>query len=335
VSSPGVVRTTFEASAKPTKPGWRLRGIGSYGLRALLGIVILGFVLSRLNRHQLWHLIGRERPAYFLAAALIYLIGQMVAAARWQLLAGLVGIVARYTDCLLYFFIGAFTNLFIPGLVGGDATRAIYLGRRYHEMGKAVASVLADRLIGLLALVWVATVAVATLGRGLLPAAVTSPVLIVGAASVVGYLLLPALHAIVRHMPARIRATSAMVQPYLHGRLAMLPAIGLAAVLHLLQVTAQYVLALGLSLPLPFRLFLLCVPLTNVLASMPITVGGLGVREGLYVVLFGMLGASKADAAANGLLWFAVVTVVGICESLAFVLAPTTLGQEGAKFTSL
>ncbi|HLH76088.1 MAG TPA: lysylphosphatidylglycerol synthase transmembrane domain-containing protein [Candidatus Binataceae bacterium] len=331
--SPTAVRSTIESPTTPT-PG-RLRGIGSYAIRALLGIAILSFVLSRLNRHLLWQLISREKPSYFLAAGLIYLLGQMVAAARWQLLASLVGILARYSDCLLYFFIGAFTNLFIPGLVGGDATRAIYLGRRYHALGRAIASVLADRLIGLLALVWVATVAVATLGRGVLPTAVTTPVLIVGTASVVSYLLLPAIHAITRYLPARVRATSAILEPYLRGRLAMVPAIALASVLHLLQVIAQYVLALGLGLTLPFRLFLLCVPLTNVLASMPITIGGLGVREGLYVVLFGILGAGKADAAANGLLWFAVVTVVGICESLAFVLAPTPLQQESSKLASL
>lgn len=329
------VQPTLAPPAAPAKSRAGLRGIASYAIRALLGIAILGFVLSRLNRHLLWQLISRERPAYFLAAALIYLLGQMVGATRWKLLASLVGIFASYSEFVTYYFIGAFTNLFVPGLIGGDASRAIYLGRRHHELGKAVASVLADRLIGLLALVWVATTAVALVGRGRLPASLTTPVLVLGAISVAGYLLLPVVHTITRYLPARVRATVAILEPYLRGRLAMVPAIALSSVLHLLQVTAQYVLALGLGLSLPFRLFLLCVPLTNTLASMPVTVGGLGVREGLYVVLFGMLGVGKADAAANGLLWFGVVTVVGICESLAFVLAPNPLSKPRSKFTCL
>ena len=101
-------------------------------LKALLGIVILSFVLSRVNLRELLHLLGRERPAYFLAATAIYVAGQMIATYRWQLLARMIGIAAGYLELLLYFFIGAFTNLFVPGLVGGDAARAVYLGRRHH-----------------------------------------------------------------------------------------------------------------------------------------------------------------------------------------------------------
>ncbi len=94
------------------------RAIGSYVLRAVLGIGILSLVLSRLNFRQLLDLLTRERPAYFLAATLIYVGGQMVAACRWRLLARMVGIGGRYLEYLLYFFIGAFTNLFVPGAGG-------------------------------------------------------------------------------------------------------------------------------------------------------------------------------------------------------------------------
>ena len=167
------------------------RAIGSYVLRAVLGIGILSLVLSRLNFRQFLDLLTRERPAYFLAATLIYVSGQMVAACRWRLLARMVGIGGRYLEYLLYFFIGAFTNLFVPGLVGGDAARALYLGRRHHEIGKAVASVIADRGFGLLVLIWLSAVTVAVLGRSIFPRAVTTPIFVIGAITAVGYILMP------------------------------------------------------------------------------------------------------------------------------------------------
>jgi glycosyltransferase 2 family protein len=315
-------RPTAGEAAAPPRRGRAIRG---YALRAVLGIGILSFVLSRLNLRQLLHLLSRERPAYFFAATAIYVLGQTVATRRWQFLARKIGIAAGYLECLLYFFIGAFTNLFIPGLVGGDAARALYLGRRHREIGKAVASVIADRAFGLLALVWLTALCVALLGRSVFPSSITAPIFLIGAATLAGYLLMPAIIGLQRRMPRRIAATIAVLSPYLEGRLALLPAILLSLVVHLLQVAAQYVLGLGLGLSVPAWLFLLCVPTTNTLASVPITFNGLGVREGIYVVLFGMAKVGKADSAALGLLWFGITTFAGLCASAAFFMAPTPI----------
>ena len=304
------------------------RAIGSYVLRAALGIGILSVVLSRINLRQLLHLLTRERPAYFIAATLIYVAGQMIGACRWTILVRMIGIAAGYAELLLYYFIGAFTNLFVPGLVGGDAARALYLGRRHHEIGKAVASVVADRGLGLMVLLWLSAVTVALLGRGVFPRSVTTPVFLIGAITALGYLLMPAVASIKRFMPRRIAATIVLLSPYLEGRVALIPTLALSLILHLLQVTAQYVLGLGLGLTIPFRLFLLCVPTTNTLASVPLTFNGLGLREGIYVVLFGMAGVAKADAAALGLLWFAITTFAGLCASAAFIAAPTPIERQ-------
>lgn len=162
--------TSITPVSAPGLPARKRRAIGSYVLRAALGIGILSLVLSRLNFHQFLDLLVRERLAYFLAATVIYVGGQMIAACRWRLLARMLGIGGSYLEYLLYFFIGAFTNLFVPGLIGGDAARALYLGRRHHEIGKAVASVIADRGFGLMVLIWLAAVTVALLGRGIFPA---------------------------------------------------------------------------------------------------------------------------------------------------------------------
>lgn len=311
-----------------TLPSRPRRAIGSYALRAALGIGILSLVLSRLNFHQLLDLLTRERPLYFLAATLIYVGGQMVAAFRWRLLARMLGIGGRYLEYLLYFFIGAFTNLFVPGLVGGDAARALYLGRRHHELGKAVASVVADRGFGLLVLIWFSAVTVALLGRGIFPSSVTTPIFVIGIVTAVGYILMPAVGAVRKILPRRLAATVEMLLPYLNGRIALIPALALSLFLHFIQVAAQYVLGLGLGLKIPLWMFLLCVPTTNTLASVPLTFNGLGLREGIYVVLFGMAGIGKPDAAALGLLWFATTTFAGLCASAAFIAAPTPVERQ-------
>jgi len=77
---------------------------------------------------------------------------------RWQLLAAILKVHGRYPEFLAYTFLGMFTNLFVPGLLAGDAARSVYLGRRRAD-GEQFASVVADRVVGLIGLFWLAAFA--------------------------------------------------------------------------------------------------------------------------------------------------------------------------------
>jgi uncharacterized membrane protein YbhN (UPF0104 family) len=214
-----------------------------------------------------------------------------------------------------------FTNVFVPGLIGGDALRAVYLGRRHQRLGEAIASVGADRIVGLLGLFWM-TAAAAALSVSL-PRSVTLPTIAVGVISLVGFAALPLIGKLAARLPARIANTTATIAPYLNRPLAMMPAIGLSVALQLSLATCQWILARGLGLSAPLTLFLLCVPIANVFASLPVTLNGLGVRETAYLMLFGMAGMAKADAIALGLLWFAATALGNLTGVVAFVLTET------------
>jgi uncharacterized membrane protein YbhN (UPF0104 family) len=112
------------------------------------------------------------------------------------------------------------------------------------------------------------------------------------------------------------------VAPFLHRPAATLPAVALSLILQVSLAVCQFVLARGLGLSFPLTLFLLCVPITNVVASLPVTLNGLGVRESAYLLLFGMAGMPKDDAIALGLLWFATTMAGGLTGAIAFATVP-------------
>ena len=215
-----------------------------------------------------------------------------------------------------------FTNVFVPGLVGGDALRAVYLGRRHQRLADAIASVAADRIVGLIGLFWMAAIAAAALSVKL-PRTVTLPTIAVGVISLAGFVALPLIGKLAARMPARIASVAATIAPYLNRPLAMMPAIGLSIALQLGLAICQWILARGLGLSAPLTLFVLCVPIANVFASLPVTLNGLGVRETAYLMLFGMAGMAKADAIALGLLWFAATVLGNLTGVVAFVMTET------------
>jgi glycosyltransferase 2 family protein len=293
-----------------------------FAIRAAAGVGLIAFLIRKAGGRTIVSLLMRERPAYFAAAIVLYVAGQAMSAYRWQLLAAIVGLRGKFRRFLAYYFIGMFTNLFLPGLVGGDAARAIYLGREHDRMGPAVASTVADRLVGLMALCWFAATLVWALNDGILPASVTRPVILLGLAGFAAYLAAPLIARAEHLMPHRLARPIGLVTPYLHRPAALIVPLGLSLLLQISLVIGQYILALGLGLSIPLYVMLLCLPIANTFASIPVTIGGLGLREGAYTLLFGMAGVSRVDAVALGLLWFASATLGGLVGIIPFLITP-------------
>jgi glycosyltransferase 2 family protein len=317
------------AAAPPTAVGLagaelhskRVRACFVFVIKLAAGMSLVAFLLWHYDLRSSFQLIRRERPIMFLATVALYLAGQLMSAFRWQLLAGLNGLPGRYSDYLAYYFIGMFTNVFVPGLVGGDALRALYLGRRYQRIGPAFASVMADRGIGLLTLFWLAAVVALCTTQVRLPASVLRVVLAAGGISLLAYLSAPQL-AKALSRTNRFNQLLAPMIPYLSRPMALTPAIALSALLQLSLATCQYLLAIGLGLDIALATFVLIVPITNVIASLPITINGLGTREASYLVLLGMAGVSKEQAVALSILYFAATLAGGFTGVFAFVVTP-------------
>jgi glycosyltransferase 2 family protein len=308
-------------TAPAEAPARRAHPYLGFALRAGLGAAVIGFLLWHYDARPVLKTFARERVVYFAATIAIYVASQVMSAYRWQLLAALLHVRGRFTEFLAYYFVGMFTNLFVPGLVGGDAARAIYLGRRHHRMGEAVASVIADRGIGLVALFWLAAAMVLAMHSTLTPP-VNNTALAVGALALLGFLAAPLLARVVHLLPRRLRRAGGIVLPYLHRPASLIPAIVLSLILQISLALCQWLLALGLGLSAPLALFLLVVPIANVFASLPVTLNGLGVRETAYLVLFGMAGIGHNDAIALGLLWFAATMLGGLVGAIAFFATP-------------
>ena len=321
---------TVRAAGEPSA-GKRRHPYRAFALRAGLGVAIVAILLWRYDARPALRTLGRENPRYFAAAVALYVAGQVTSSYRWKLVAAILKLRARFAEFLAYYFVGMFTNLFVPGVVGGDAARAFYLGKRSHRMGPAVASVIADRGIGLLALLWLAAAAAIFLNFAPLPPSITRPTALVGIATVAGFLASPLIARLIPLLPSRLRRAGEIVAPYLHRPAALAPAIALSIVLQISLAICQYLMARGIGLNAPVSLFLLCVPIANVFASVPLTLGGLGIRETAYLVLFGIAGVSRDDCIALGLLWFAMAMLGGLTGAIAFVVTPAPAAVGASK----
>jgi len=316
---------TAESAAQAAKA--EQRSYRGFAIRIGLGVTVVAFLLWHYDARPTLRAMASEPIGYFAATVALYVAGQMMSAYRWQLLARLNGVGGRYREYLSYYFIGMATNLFMPGLIGGDALRGIYLGRRHGRIGEAVASVIADRGVGMLALFWYAGACALLITGVPLPRAAIRATLAAAAASVACYFAAPLIAAQARRLRGRIGMMVGLVLPYLQRPAALLPAIVLSLILQASLAVCQYILAVGLGLKIPLTTIMLILPMANIMTALPLTINGLGVREAAYLVLFGFAGVGKHDAIAISLLLFAATALGGLTGVVAFMTTAVPKGE--------
>jgi hypothetical protein len=293
---------------------------------------------------KIWARLQTVHPAWVALGVLAYAGGQWLSAWRWWLLLRPVQLGVPYLRMVAFYFIGMFFNIFLPTIVGGDAVKAILLARETGAPARSTMSVFMERNVGLFALLTIATAAafvappVDVRGFNLLQLT-----LIVFAAFVIANVVLanrPAYRLVdylVALTPlARIRSRAASLYealvPYREARWRGLIAAATAQSF-LFQVVVILVVflnanALGLSVPL--AALAVFVPLISLAGMLPVSVNGLGLREALYLLLFGRVGVPADAAVSMALLYFAVTLVASLPGGVVYALqrGPRSLSRR-------
>ena len=298
----------------------RLRSLtSSRWFKAALSAILLAVLIVGTNIEELGHALATAHPGWLLVALAIYVGGATLSAARWGLLARPLGFTEPMGRFLAYFFSGMFLNLFGPSTVAGDIGRALFLARGKRRI-LAFTSVVAHRLTGMIALVWIAALAVLLLPQYPLPRVIYWGAWLIPPLTVFAWFR-GSLFA-VRWLPVghRVRVfVERDLDPYWKDHALLGVSFLLAGCFHLTQIASQIVVAWSLGLHLPWSFFLIFVPIVNLASMLPISFSGIGVREAGFWYFLPLVGADPEQAIALGLLTSAVVLAGGLVGSPFFV----------------
>ncbi len=301
-------------------------------LKAGVSLGLLALLFSRVSRGTMAGMLrGASLPLLLLCIPL-YMVGQVLSTLRWQILLAAEGIRAPLWRLLLLYFEGMFFNLFLPTAVGGDVVRGYRIWHLTRAGEGALASILVERLTGFVAMVGIA---VLTTAAAYATGALRDPsvellvgAVAVGLAAAVSLIFSPAaLRLVDRLIGGRlgakplhaVRRFGEAVQRYRGHGGAVAAALGISLGFQTLLIFLVYLAALALYLPVRLIQFLIFIPMVNVLAMFPISLGGLGLREGGIMYLFGKVGVDPAGALTLSLLWFAIVAVTSLPGGLVFL----------------
>jgi len=292
------------------------------GLEGLLSLILLVVLLWVSDPASIWDTLTEADGWWVLAAIAVNLVTVPMMAWRWQILLRAKRIHMPIGWLTRTYFVSLFAGQFLPAAIGGDAVRAVELGRRTHDAPEAVASVLIDRLVGLVSLVVLALAAVIAGGGSARRPGVIAAEAAFGAAAGVALALIfsSRLRGVVaraleprsdgHRLAAGERFYDALHTYRGHSRtLALVGA--LALVVQLARVGVIWLLTKALGLDVPDSVILLTGPVVFASLALPVSLNGIGVREGVFVYfLHGY--AARPQAVALGLAFYAVGTITAL-----------------------
>jgi len=313
-------------------------------LKAAISILLLYLSLRAVNLAALGERLSRIEPAWIAAAFALTTAQVCLLAFRWRTIVVQCGLDVRLTATLRMSFIAMFFNSVLPSTVGGDAARVVMLKRAAGGgWANAAYSVVIDRIAGVTALALVVLACLPwTLQLVQDPVARTLLVLIGGgavfAASVfmaLGARRWPLLErwAATRHLAEVSRVAWRVCR---NGRsLAAITATSF--VIHLTTIAVTWCIVQSVAASASFTLLLFLVPPVLLVATVPVSIAGWGLREGSMIVAFAYAGLAQGDGLIVSVLFGLLSFAIGIIGGLIWIvgdLRMSALQSDAAKVAS-
>jgi glycosyltransferase 2 family protein len=315
------------------------RGLLKVLIRIGVSAGVLAFLLVKADVSQLWHTLRTAQVPYLIGAVASIFAGLGVSALRWKAYLDALELSLAYGTLFRLYFVGTFFNAFLPTGIGGDAYKAVRLGRDRDSMAPAFASVFLDRFAGIVAMGAVGLVSSAYLlasrskdSRGGYPLPIVALLLSGGVLAAAVVLLwggerLLGKGRLVKHEGIGGRLRRAMRSIHAAGRHPDAAARGYLFGAMFQGLVFLYHLMIGRALNItgvPILAYASMVVVASLATMIPLSINGLGFRESAYIWALGRYGVSHDQALAFALVVLGLLILTSLSGGLVYV----SLGGE-------
>lgn len=260
-----------------------------------------------------------------------FVLSNILGALQWYMLLHHKKIKISFPQVLSVYHVGLFFNNFLIGNVGGDALRVFDIRRVQGETSSALSTVIMDRFIGFFAMSSLALFATLLMAQRMVAGAAVESIILVFAAwalaaaflfyepfakkfSGIFRLLLP------ESLHVKAKAFYYSLHDFRHERTLLVRLFCLALLIQSLRILTHYWAAYALGVRTYINYFFLFIPIVALVASLPISLGGLGVREQSAATLFGQIGLPSVQVVAFEFLAYLVGILATVPGGVIFAL---------------
>ncbi len=280
-------------------------------LKTALKIVLTGLALylvfRKIDTQQLLELVKTLSWFWLIPAILLFILSKIATAIRLNLYFKNIGLhLAEKTNWRLY-LIGMFYNLFLPGGIGGDGYKVYLLNKQFKTpVKKLVQSALLDRLGGLVAIVFLmfGLFLLVDIDLDFLDSGLWNTLMILG---------------LVLTIPSFWLVQKFLFKDYLPS---FWPANLWSFLGQIAQLICAWFILMALGIDEKILAYQLVFLLSSIVAVLPLTIGGVGARELVFVYAHTYAGIEETAAVAFSLIFFLITALVSLTGAFVKVEFP-------------
>ena len=276
-------------------------------IKIIISLALVAFLFARLGLREIFSQFLTANLWWLLCGIIAFSLSNLLGSVQWYLLMRSRGIELPLTKVISCYYVGLFFNNFLIGYIGGDAIRVYDISKSSGNSSDAISTVFFDRLIGFVMLTSLALVA-ALFWRNIFQSKsiifiifiifitwVFSFIVLFNErfAKKVGWLFRLILPTKVKD---KLKEVYSSINSFKHDKKTISGVILVSFIIQTLRILVHFFAALSVGLNAHVKYFFIFVPVIALLASLPISIGGIGIRESSGVALFSQVNSFQPEA---------------------------------------
>jgi len=278
-------------------------------LKILISCSLIYYLLHKIGVGNIVEQFLSLEIFWFITGLLIFTASNFLGSLQWKLILDSHDVRLSFRKVLSYYYAGLFFNNFLIGYVGGDAIRIYDISRNTNKTSAAIASVILDRFIGFVLLTTMALLGALLWINNEVSAKILPILLIILAGwlllifllfnkSIVGRYITIFKKLIPKQLINKISEIYNAIHAFQDKGDVLVKISMISIFTQGLRIFVHYVAARSIGVKLDIVYFIIFVPIIALISSLPISIGGIGVRETSGVALFTQAGAVESDVVA-------------------------------------
>ncbi|WP_455220056.1 lysylphosphatidylglycerol synthase transmembrane domain-containing protein [Kaarinaea lacus] len=299
-------------------------------LKVLVTVILISWVLSQVDLDSLTSSISNTNLFYYSLAIASHAIAFIIFSIRWWYLYKTGDSSSKYRDTFKSYYLGLFFNNFLPTGIGGDVVRILRLRKLGYNTHILVSSSLMDRMLGLTSILMMGLVALSITPTFAIS---TNTKLFISAIAIMApfgllFLFSDYMPRLTNYLSQKfhkgkftdfILTVVSTLHEYRHSRPRILIALIFSIVAQYFIIISYILVGMSLDIDLSIAIYFIIIPTVFLATSLPISVGGLGVREGVIVSLFTLFNVDTQAAIALSFLYFFIILLISLPGGLVLL----------------
>lgn len=308
-------------------------------IKIIITIGLITFLLSKVNWDEVWVVLENASLLFLILTFALMVFSVYVSAYKWKILLEIHNIHFSFYKLSKYYYMGSFFNNFLPSTIGGDSYRIFKTFSDSYSKASPVMAVLMERISGMILLLIVGSIG------ALISFLMTKDMIsyyVVLSGFVLFFLVFLFMYLYIikksfflklfdKYAPKKIKKNIHPLRDFRGKKKEIIRVFYYSLIFNLILILSRLTLLYAVGSECNFYELSVVVMVSNIIALVPITINGLGLRDGIFIYLLQNYGVLYEPALIVMLLSRILTIPLSLIGGLYYLSDKKSISKEDYK----